>query len=74
MITVRQVKAARALLDWSREDLAESAGISYRTITRLERIDGPLRGSRESRDAIRAALESTGIKFIAAGVQLKSSR
>ena len=74
MISVRQVKAARSLLDWSREELADSAGISYRTVARMERIDGPLRGSQESRDAIRTALESAGIRFIPAGVQLRKSR
>jgi hypothetical protein len=42
MITVRQVKAARALLDWSREDLADSAGTSYRTVARIEQTDGLL--------------------------------
>lgn len=70
MITVRQVKAARALLDWSREDLADSAGISYRTVARIERIDGLLRGSRETRDAIFAAFRLAGIEFIPTGVQL----
>ena len=70
MISVRQVKAARALLNWSREDLAESAGISYRTVARIEQIDGLFRGSRETRDAIFAAFRLAGVEFIPTGVQL----
>jgi transcriptional regulator with XRE-family HTH domain len=70
MITVRQVNAARALLDWSREDLADSAGISYRTVARIEQTDGLLCGSRETRDTIFAAFRVAGVEFIPTGVQL----
>jgi DNA-binding XRE family transcriptional regulator len=36
MITVRQMKAARALLAWSQGDLAKASGVSEPTIARLE--------------------------------------
>jgi predicted transcriptional regulator len=36
MISVRQMKAARALLAWSQGDLATASGISEPTIARLE--------------------------------------
>jgi DNA-binding XRE family transcriptional regulator len=75
-ISVRQVKAARALLAWSQHDLAKEAGVSYPTIARLETRDGPLGGRPKAAKAIRAALEAAGVEFIAEngggpGVRLK---
>jgi len=64
-ISIRQVKAARALLSWSQKDLAEASGVSIPTIARLETADGPLGGREETARAIRAALEAAGIEFIA---------
>ena len=64
MITVRQVKAARALLGWSQSDLAVHSGISEPTIARLESLDGKLGGRANTAEKIRAALESAGIDFI----------
>jgi len=46
MISVRQMKAARALLAWSQSDLAAASGISEPTIGRLEAEDGPVGGAR----------------------------
>lgn len=73
MITIAQCRAARALLDWSREDLAEASKVSLRTIVDFER------GAREPRDltleAIERALSGAGVQFIpenggGAGVRL----
>jgi predicted transcriptional regulator len=61
MITVRQVKAARALVGWSQSDLAVHSGISEPTIARLESLDGELGGRANTAEKIRAALESAGI-------------
>lgn len=74
-LSIRQVKAARALLGWSQNDLVEASGVSYATVARLETGDGPLRGRGQTVAAIRAALESGGIEFIpenggGAGVRL----
>ncbi len=76
ILSIRQVKAARALLAWSQHDLAEKSGVSYPTIARLEKDDGLLGGRASTADAIRAALESAGVEFIpknggGAGVRLK---
>jgi transcriptional regulator with XRE-family HTH domain len=76
-ISIRQIKAARSLLGWSQDDLAERSGISKPTIGRLESQDGETVGGRqETSDALQAALEKAGIEFIAengggAGVRLK---
>jgi transcriptional regulator with XRE-family HTH domain len=65
------------LLGWSQDDLAERSGISKPTIGRLESQDGETLGGRqETGEALVAALEKTGIEFIAengggAGVRLK---
>lgn len=75
--SIRQVKAARALLGWSQGDLAKRCGVSEPTIKRLEAADDhdPIRGRAETGKAIQAALEAAGVLFIAengggAGVRL----
>ncbi|HEU0118565.1 MAG TPA: helix-turn-helix domain-containing protein, partial [Alphaproteobacteria bacterium] len=40
MITIQQVKAARALLDWTQSDLADQSNISLPAIARLEQAIG----------------------------------
>jgi transcriptional regulator with XRE-family HTH domain len=76
-ISIRQIKAARSLLGWSQDDLAEKSGVSKPTIGRLESQDGETVGGRaETGDALVAALEKAGIEFIAengggAGLRLK---
>jgi transcriptional regulator with XRE-family HTH domain len=40
MISIEQIRAARALLGWSQTQLAEAAARSLPTIKRLERDDG----------------------------------
>ena len=64
MITVRQVKAARALLGWSQADLAEMSGVSEPTIARLESAEGDLGGREGTAEKIRKAIENAGIEFI----------
>jgi predicted transcriptional regulator len=63
-VSIRQIKAARALLAWSQEQLAKSADVSIPTIKRLEANDGPLGGRSGTGGKIRAALERAGIDFI----------
>ncbi len=63
-VSIRQVKAARALLAWSQEQLATEADVSIPTIKRLEAQDGPLGGRSETGDKIRTALEAAGVEFI----------
>ena len=36
MPTIEQIRAARALLDWSQSDLADKAGLSQTGIARIE--------------------------------------
>ena len=78
-VSIRQLKAARALLAWSQERLADVANISVPTIKRLEAQDGPLGGRNETGRKIRLALESAGVQFIdenggGPGVRLRERR
>ena len=64
MITIRHVKAARALLGWTQSDLAQHSGVSEPTIKRLESAnDGPLGGRENTADKIINALRDAGIEF-----------
>ncbi|WP_210484805.1 helix-turn-helix transcriptional regulator [Microvirga antarctica] len=63
-VSVRQVKAARALLGWSQADLAEASGISEPTIKRIEAAEGILGGRSGTADKIQAAFEHAGIVFL----------
>jgi transcriptional regulator with XRE-family HTH domain len=68
MISVRQVKAARALLGWSQADLAAASGVSGPTIARLESSIGDALGGRPSTtDKIVEALQRAGIEFTNGG-------
>ncbi len=75
LITVEQFRAARALLDWSRSELAEQAGLSLPTVQRVEK--GGATVSDEARQKLRATLEAAGVEFTngnAPGVRLKPRR
>lgn len=63
MITGRQVRAARALLFWTQETLAEKALVALTALKRLESERGlPVHDT--TRDLVRRALEKAGILFI----------
>jgi predicted transcriptional regulator len=64
-VSIRQIKAARALLDWSQQELATAADVSIPTIKRLEAQDGALGGRSDTGSKIRSALETAGVDFIA---------
>lgn len=64
-VSIRQIKAARALLDWSQADLAEKSGISEPTIKRLEAGDGDTLGGRaKTAQQIIETLELAGAVFM----------
>ena len=77
MITSRQIRAARALLGWSQQQLADKAIVSLNAVARLE---GGVVDSRISTvQAVQEALVKAGIEFLDAdqkgeGVRLKSPK
>ncbi|MGD9711497.1 MAG: multiprotein-bridging factor 1 family protein [Thermomicrobiales bacterium] len=64
MLTAQQVRAARALLGWKQEELAQKARIGLATIQRLERGSGPLMAQVSTAVKIEACLKDAGILFI----------
>ncbi|KAB8123800.1 MULTISPECIES: helix-turn-helix domain-containing protein [Acetobacteraceae] len=66
MITGRQVRAARALLNWTQERLAEKALVALTALKRLESERG-LGVHEGTIDQVRRALEAAGILFIESG-------
>jgi hypothetical protein len=77
MITGAQCRAARALVEWSRDKLASNSGVDALVIEEFERkIDIP---GEAIRAKLQAALEHAGAAFIAengggVGVRLKFNR
>ena len=73
-ISAAQSRAARALLDWSQDDLATNAQVARATVADFERnTRAPM---RQNLVALIAALEAAGIEFIGengggAGVRLR---
>ena len=77
MMTPHQCRAARALLDWSQEELAEKAGVGLVTVRHLEA--GRHEPRRATLDVIRRALEAAAVEFIdenggGASVRLRKRR
>jgi transcriptional regulator with XRE-family HTH domain len=73
-MTPSQCRAARALMNWSQEALAQRARLSVTTLRNFER--GATAPIENNLAAIRAALEAAGVEFIAengggAGVRLR---
>lgn len=63
MITGRQIRAARALLNWKQETLAEKAVVALTALKRLE-SERALQVHESTRDQVRRALEGAGIFFV----------
>ena len=75
-LTGPQIKAARALVGWSAEELAEESAVSLRTIRRAELSGHNISMTSANNLAIRRALEIGGVEFIdenggGAGVRLR---
>ena len=62
MIMSAQSRAARGLLDWTQQELADRAGVSIVTVRQVEA--GLSQPRRATLEVIRRALEAGGVKFI----------
>lgn len=65
MIDAAQMRAARALLNWTMGDLSERAGVSLASIKNIERGATDPRAS--TLRALQEALEAAGIVFVDEG-------
>ncbi len=69
-LTPEQVKAARALLTWSQQELATDARVATSTVADFERgVRTPMANNAQ---AIRESFEAKGLEFIAGGVVAKA--
>jgi transcriptional regulator with XRE-family HTH domain len=59
-----QIRAARALLGWSQDKLAQRAGIGLATLRRIEQNEGVLKGNFSTMLKIQKALEQAGVDFM----------
>lgn len=68
LLTSSQCRAARALLGWRQDELAEKSYVSKKSIADFER------GAREARkltqNAIRLTFVEAGVEFIEGGVRI----
>ena len=58
------LKAARAVLGMTNVDLAQRAGVSKRTLVRIEALQSV---SLESRQRVQAVFEAKGVEFLPSG-------
>jgi transcriptional regulator with XRE-family HTH domain len=76
VISSDQIRAARSLVKWSANDLAQKSGVGVATIRRIELSDGLPSSNIKTLQAIKSAIEDAGIEFIGspengAGVRFK---
>ena len=62
MVTPAQCRAARGLLDWSQQDLANEAGVGIVTVRQIEA--GVSKPRRATLVVVKQAFEKAGIEFI----------
>jgi DNA-binding XRE family transcriptional regulator len=79
MISTRQVKAARALLAWSQQDLAQEARLPETTVATIEATDGFVNGPNGAGERLVLALRKAGVVFLedngeGLGVRLQTGR
>ena len=74
-----QIRAARALIKWTAEDLSRRSAVSLRTIRRAELAEHETSMTAANDLAVRRALEAAGVEFIdgdggGPGVRLRHPR
>jgi hypothetical protein len=78
MLTSAQIRAARALLRWSAEDLARHSALGVTTIRRAELTEEATSMTVSNDLSVRRAFEAAGVEFIdenggGAGVRLRKA-
>ena len=64
LISGAQIRAGRALVHWSAEDLSKHSSVSLRTIRRAELAETDMKLTLVNNLAIRRALEAAGVEFM----------
>jgi DNA-binding transcriptional regulator YiaG len=76
LITSEQIRAGRALIKWSADELAEAAGVGVATVRRFESVAGVPSGQMRVIELIKNSLQDAGVEFVGTpddrpGVRLK---
>jgi transcriptional regulator with XRE-family HTH domain len=75
VLSAEQIRAGRALLNWSARELAENTGLAMTTIQRLERGEVAIpSASVDTINRITRALEGAGVVLLADGVGVTMKR
>ena len=64
MITGSQIRAARALLNWSAQRLADESGVGVATVRRMELAISIPSSNAQTLALVKNAFESAGVEFI----------
>jgi transcriptional regulator with XRE-family HTH domain len=64
MLDPAQIRAARALLGWTQEDLSKASGVGTATIQRMEKSNQVISGYVSTLVRLQEAFEKAGILFI----------
>ena len=68
-----QIRAARALLNWSMRQLSQRSGVSQSAISRAERAKGHPTMHEQGLSAIKLTLERFGVEFLGeSGVRMRA--
>jgi transcriptional regulator with XRE-family HTH domain len=77
IVSGSQIRAARALLNWSQRELSRKSRVAFGTIQRMERFEGPVGSRTETLGKVVAVLEKAGIEFLnseSPGLRLRKKR
>ena len=63
MLTGSQIRAARAMLRWSLDQVASRSKLPIETVRRAESVDGETALARSDESAVRSAFQTAGVEF-----------
>jgi predicted transcriptional regulator len=64
LLSGRHIRAARALLGWTQNDLSRKAKVALGTVKRMEGFDGPVGARTDTLRRIVAVFEKAGVEFL----------
>jgi len=67
VITGRHIRAARALLGWTQEELSAKAKVALGTVKRMEGFDDQISARTDTLLRIVGVFETAGIEFLDSG-------
>ena len=77
LLNGRQLRAARALLGWTQEELSGKAKVAVGTVKRMEGFNGPVEARTDTLRRIVAVFEKAGLQFLndgSPGVRLRAQK